>query len=331
MKKFIINIFLFLLVSLMFAGSLEMVLRHIPNDYSYKKDYLDTHANEIETLVLGSSHAFFNIDPIYFSDNAFNVAHAAQPLNYDYAILKKYDEKLVNLKMVIIPFSYFSLWHQLAKDREARRIKNYILYYGIKNENDPIKSHFEVLCSNFENISRILSYFKGTNIQQTKLGWGTGYRIPNAPDLETLGKNAALRHTKDIYSPENQKLCADNVAFLDSIIHICQRHNAEVLLLTTPHYKTYREHVNKEQLNAMIKTANEMADNHPNCTYMNLMEDSTFVSTDYCDADHLCEIGAKKLSLKLANDIKAQNLYKSGDCGSSSENRACWKNMCGSK
>lgn len=43
---------------------------------------------------------------------------------------------------------------------------------------------------------------------------------------------------------------------------------------------------------------------------MNLMEDSTFISSDYFDADHLCETGAKKLSLKLANDIKKQNLYK---------------------
>ncbi|GHT47352.1 hypothetical protein AGMMS49965_25360 [Bacteroidia bacterium] len=43
---------------------------------------------------------------------------------------------------------------------------------------------------------------------------------------------------------------------------------------------------------------------------MNLMNDSTFVSADYYDADHLNEAGAKKLSMKLANYIKEQNLYK---------------------
>ncbi|WP_056928534.1 hypothetical protein [Candidatus Symbiothrix dinenymphae] len=312
MKKFIINVVLFLLVSLMFPISLEMVLRHIPNDYSYTKDYLDTHANEIEILILGGSHTFLGIDPIYFSDNAFNAAYASQPLNYDYAILKKYDEKLVNLKMVIIAFSYVSLWHQLAKDRDgdARWIKNYILYYGIKSENDPIKLHFEVLSNSFErSISQISSYFKGTNIKQSKLGWGTTY-LAHTPDVETAGKDRAIAHTKDIHSPENQKLFADNVAFLDSIIQICQSHNAKVLLLTTPNYKAYREHLNEEQLNVMINTANEMANKHPNCTYMNLMDDSTFVSTDYFDADHLCGVGAKKLSLKLANYIEEQNLYK---------------------
>ncbi|GHV69766.1 hypothetical protein FACS1894199_18930 [Bacteroidia bacterium] len=302
----------------MFAISLEMVLRHIPNDYSCKKDYLDTHANEIETLVLGSSHAYFDVDPAYFSDNTFNVAHVSQSLDYDYAILKKYDEKLVNLKTIIIAFSYPSLWGKLSIGLEKWRITKYILYYGIRNENDPIKSHSEILSNSFKtNILQILSYFKGTNnIQQTKLGWGTMYCIQNTPDLETTGKKAALRHTIDIHSPDNQKIFANNVAFLDSIIQICQRHSAKVFLLTTPHYKTYREHINEEQLSAMINKANEMANNHSNCIYMNLMEDSTFVSTDYYDADHLCEIGAKKLSLKLANDIKEQNLYKYGDCES---------------
>ncbi|GHT47404.1 hypothetical protein AGMMS49965_25450 [Bacteroidia bacterium] len=268
MKKFIIYIVVYLLIILGAAISLEVVLQHIPNDYSYKNDYLDTHADEIETLILGSSHAYFGIDPIYFSGSTFNAAHVSQPLNYDYAILKKYDEKLVNLKTVIISFSYFNLWFQFDKN-EASRIKNYILYYGIKNENVPLKFHFELLSNNLKaNIGHILSYFKGTNIRQSKLGWvSAAIYLQDISNLDESGKNRAAAHTVDIHSIENQKLFTDNVAFLDSIIQICQRHNAEVLLLTTPHYKTYREQANEEQLNAMIKTANEIADKHSNCTY----------------------------------------------------------------
>lgn len=39
--------------------------------------------------------------------------------------------------------------------------------------------------------------------------------------------------------------------------------------------------------------------NYENCTYVNMINDSTFIAKDFFDADHLSEIGAKKLSIKL--------------------------------
>ena len=316
MKKFIINTGLYSLIILATAISLEVVLRHLPNDYVYKKNYLDTHANEIETLILGPSDTYLGINPVYFSDSAFNAAHVSQSLDYDYAILKQYDERLVNLKTVILPISYVSVCHQLIKSAEAWRVAKYTVYYGIIHENDPLKYHFAVLANTLKaNILHIKSYLQGNVTSYSKQGWGTFYGYNQ--NLEESGKGWALGHTRDIHSPENQKILTDNISFLDSIITICQKHNAKLLLITPPLYKTYREHTNEEQLKTMLQTANEVANKHPNCIYLNLMADSTFLPGDFFDACHLSEIGAKKLSLKLANAIKAQNLYKSGDCGSS--------------
>jgi hypothetical protein len=309
MKKFILYIFLYLLPILVSAILLEIFLRQIPNDYSYKKNYLDTHAGKIETLVLGSSHTYYGIDPVYFSENTFNEAHISQSLDYDYAILQRYDEKLVNLKTVIIPVSYFTLWGKLKNGSESWRIKNYILYYGIIHDNDSLKFYFEILSNSFKtNVGRIKWHLHGgNNVTSSELGWGQSYNSSKAKNLEETGKTAANRHTKDnIFSHKNQMLFANNGSYLDSIIQICQKHHAKVILFTPPAYKTYREHLNEEQLNAMIVTANEIANNHSNSIYINLMEDSTFIATDYFDADHLSEIGAKKLSLKLNSYIKEQ-------------------------
>lgn len=295
---------------------LEIVLRQIPNDYSYKKNYLDTHADEIETLILGSSHSYYGIDPVYFSDNTFNAAHVSQSLTYDYEILKRYDEKLVSLKTVVIPISYFTLWSKLSNGTESWRIKNYIIYYGITNEEDSLKFHFEISSNSLiTNIVRLKSYLQGiNNITCSKQGWGTSYSSKNAQNLEKTGKTASIRHTRNsIYSFENKKLFADNGLFLDSIINICHKHNAKVLLFTPPAYKTYREHLNEKQLNAMIKTANKVANSYSNCTYTNLMTDSTFISADYYDADHLSEIGAKKLSILIDRYIENT---KNGNCQS---------------
>jgi hypothetical protein len=49
-----------------------------------------------------------------------------------------------------------------------------------------------------------------------------------------------------------------------------------------------------------------MIDTHDNCYYVNLFEDTTFLASDFYDADHLNELGAKKLSLLLNKKIKQQ-------------------------
>ena len=69
---------------------LEVLIQNIPNEYSYKKSYLDSNSNEIEVLFLGSSHVYYGVNPEYISANSFNASHIAQTLDYDYAILKKY-------------------------------------------------------------------------------------------------------------------------------------------------------------------------------------------------------------------------------------------------
>ena len=107
----------------------EVVLRNIPNDYIYKKKYLDVYSNEIETLVLGSSHSFYGVNPAFFFKNTFNASHISQSFDYDLEILEKYDGYLGELKTVVIPISYFSLFHKLESGSESWRIKNYIIYY----------------------------------------------------------------------------------------------------------------------------------------------------------------------------------------------------------
>ena len=72
MRKFSIKTLLFVVPILLLAVIIEIFLRLIPNDYLHKKKYLDAHSCDIETLILGSSHSFYGIDPNYFSNNTFN-------------------------------------------------------------------------------------------------------------------------------------------------------------------------------------------------------------------------------------------------------------------
>ena len=58
------------------------------------------------------------------------------------------------------------------------------------------------------------------------------------------------------------------------------------------------------QLLKTTNTINELVKKNPNCEYINLLDSEKFIATDFHDADHLNEIGAKKLSLFLDKKMR---------------------------
>lgn len=304
MKKLIKKILTFFLPLIVFLSLLEILLQQIPNDYSYKKEYLDNYSNEIETLILGTSHTNCGVNPIYFSSNTFNAANSARPLEYDFLIYQKYSDKLSNLKTVIIPISYQTMWWKLDGKKKTI-IKNYVIYFDIHNS-ESFSDNFELLSIKL-NWNRLISYYiyKKTEISVSELGWSTSYNSINNKDLLETGKNTAITHTcKDIFSQENKIFFNENIYLLNKIIE--SKENLKVILFTPPGYKTYREHLNQEQLNQTIKIATEIAEKYDNCVYYNFLENSDFVAEDFHDADHLNEKGAKKLSILLNKIVEKE-------------------------
>lgn len=296
MKIFIKKVVIFLILITSIAVISEFSLRRIPNDYSYKREYLDLQSDDIEILIFGSSHAFFGIDPSYFSNRCFNASHVSQSLDYDLEILKKYENRLGQLKTIILPISYFSLFEKLKTQNDSWRIKNYNIYYGM-NYSYSLADNMEIFSSkSLTNGKRIFSFYinGNSNITCSEFGWCTLYRSEESKDLNETGKIAAKRHTF-----EDSNNLNDNISILRSIIELCNRHNVNVILYTPPAFESYRSYLNNEQLNITLDISNEMSNTFDNCTYINLLENKQFVEQDFYDGDHLNEIGAKKLSLLL--------------------------------
>jgi len=301
MKRFILKILLLLFPIIVLAVSMEYLLQHIPNDYIYKKNYLDKHSKEIEILILGSSQEYYGVNPVYFSQNTFNASHVSQTLDLSSEIFKIYQNDFSNLDVIIVSSSYFGLWSKLENASDSWRMKNYAIYYGIDTKS--LKDHSELLNNTLgNNFKRLYKYYlkKENEIYWSKLGWGTAYKAVNGENLEETGKAAALRHTIDIYSKESMKIFAENMQILNLLAEFCNNKNVKLIFLTTPTYYIYRENINKNQLNKMVETMNDFVAKHNNCYYINWFENPDFVKEDYYDADHLDEIGAEKLSKKLA-------------------------------
>lgn len=282
----------------MFFVGVEYVVRQIANDYSYKKNYLDIHSKNIEILILGSSHSFYGINPVYFSRSAFNAAHVSQTLNYDYFIFDKYKKTFNELNTLLIPISYFTLFSRLEDDLEDWRIKNYSIYYGC-NYHHSLKYNLEFIAQRpIPLIKQALSYFKGANnITVSELGYGLKYSNIKQSDLIATGKAAAKRHTTN-----NLDLLAENLKILNKFIDESISAGIQVILFTPPAADSYISNLNEQQLALMKSSIAEIMQGKYDIEYYDFMNDPRFINDDFRDADHLNGTGAEKLT-KLLDDI----------------------------
>lgn len=307
MRKFITRFILFLLPILLLAIGLEVLLRDIPNDYKFKKNYLDQHAGEIETLILGSSHSFYGLDPTYFSTKTFNAGYSSQTLDLDYLIFKKYRDELKHLKTLLLPISYGTLWMKMEDSVESWRIKNYHIYYQLNNSGS-IKYNFEISGNQLPaNLSRIYAYYvkKQSDLTSNQFGWGTTYQSIHARDLIETGKSAALLNKINIYDQKHIANHQEILLKLNEIIQWCNNHGVNVLLYTPPAYETYRINSNANQLNITLALVQQLIKENKNCYHINLLNDPLFKAEDFYDANHLSELGAKKMSIKINSYLTA--------------------------
>lgn len=298
MRKFSALILLFTAPIVIILISMELLLRNIPNDYSYKCNYLNKNSNAIEVLYLGNSHIYFGLNPECSKYKSFNAAHISQSLNYDLALLEKYNQNWKNLKCIVIPIDYFSMYSSLESGVEKWRIKNYKIYYDIYQDHY-FWNQFELTNGKFnDNISRLKkNTFKNqSDLSCNTLGFGTTYNSKFNKNLIETGRESAQRHTLNI---NNNRWFSRNKKTINAIIKFSKQHNVKILFITCPAYKSYIQNLKQKQLNTTIATISQICLKNKNTYYHNLLMDKSFKEVDFYDADHLNEIGAQKLTQKI--------------------------------
>ena len=89
MKKFVTRFVLFLLPAIIFLTVAELYVRSIPNIYTFKDQWMWKHGQDIQTLVLGNSHAYYDMNPSVMGDGVFSLANVSQRLEHDLYLLKR--------------------------------------------------------------------------------------------------------------------------------------------------------------------------------------------------------------------------------------------------
>jgi hypothetical protein len=301
MKLFVKRFSIFAIPILIILLLQEYGVRQIPNSYKLKTHYLNDRSAMVETLILGSSHSFYGVNPLFLDSKAFNASNVSQSPDIDFAILKSYEDHFEQLKTVVIRLSYDTLFEQLKDSPEDWRLKDYKIYTDIKFDYK-FKHNFEILSIGG---SRILKVFKNYYLNDKSLlncdslGWGNDLSDRPDTNLEIAGISAAKRHTI-----KNWELVGTNIKVLRELNDWCAKRGVRVILVTLPAYKSYSTNLDKDQLNKMIEVGTELDSEFNNCTYYNFMTHKDFTKDDFYDADHLSPTGAYKFSLIMNNLIE---------------------------
>ncbi len=292
---------------------LEVGLSRVENSYTLKKRLLHGRLKTIQVLVLGSSHAYYGIDPSYFTWKGFNLADVSQSLRYDNALLRRYAPRCPELKVVLMAVSDFSLGYGLTDSGEYWREFFYARTYGIPVEKlsmlfDARHYLLFALYGRKESFSYIRNGFKA-NLTVNVTASGSFVAPPPDPAKvgQILGLESARKEVAIHGSVSFQRNVAANRRFLEDSIIVCKDRGIVPVLLTTPTTQAYSSSIDPRVWRDVEETVKEMCARY-GISYYNFMNDPRFLNGDFEDPDHLNSAGAKKLSVIVNHEILAHLL-----------------------
>lgn len=292
MKLFLKRTFIFFIPFFLVSVFLEYKTRTVDSYYKQKIEGLTKHADEIEVLILGSSHAAEGIDPNQFDLPAYNMAFGSQTLYFDKRIVLKYQDQLPNLKYVVLCIDYQSLYYLHNPSRDIFYHYFYDIDYGDKHYLKEDISFFYFGYEPNDAIKQMLA-----NIEKLENGWfsyDTTYysTFREAAVMERIG------HFNDIIDQnihEKDVILAD----VDELLNELITHDITPVIITCPLHDSYRAHLNPDIVRQNEIDIEYLGDKHQ-INYWSFLT-THFDDTEYLDNSHLNKSGARRFG-QIIND-----------------------------
>lgn len=306
MKRFLITVIGFSAILLLLFSIIEIGLLYRPNIYSYKKQYVEKHLQDIKVLLLGSSHIEEAVKPELIGKGTFNLAISARVKEYDAALTEMFVPRMDSLLVVVMPIDYTSFLFNRDKVNPAATMAPESLintcrcmhtkYMGVRI--DPIWYWSEILNSKLNYMSRFWN--KQETLQECD---SLGYVKLDIKDRLSIWENKALPSLFDETLPIDQHAYDVLWNVYTYIAKVTMERHVRLVLLSPPVYKTYQASMHPTVKKDMYAFVKKLLHAYPNVEYYDYLYDQRFLPEDFNDSSHLTDTGAEKFSRILANII----------------------------
>ena len=284
-------------LALGWAG-LEWGLARVPNSFSMKRDGLRALSGEVDTVILGSSEAFFGISPHRLGGTAFNLANSAQTPYYDYQIMRRVLPELPRLRRVIFQFDYVTLYAELHDHVESWRQYGYFQEWHIPLQR-PIDYWDVRLFSRvglYKVLSALMEWAKGSRMNFASCvddrGWCQAAedwaRTGLGPDEARGMLDGQRANMHDEYLPAN-------AATLERLIAMLRGQGIEVAIVVMPVCPSYQAAMPPATWERAQGIIEGLARKY-GARYMNFEHEPSLAAGDFNDVNHLSARGAARFS-----------------------------------
>lgn len=305
MAKFIKYVWLFSIPNILILVMIECYIKICPNEYSYKKEWMDKHASEVKILILGSSYADWEFNPEWIGDSCFNLAIPTRTVKYDCFLLEKYIDRMPDLRQIIWGYGYQVPYWDYHHPHFYRDMSSYdlVLYHyqydmGIHQE-APVLPIACLYIPSFKNI--VLNMITGDGDMCRFDGFNPRKLLPEGTNsLNTLMTAWNVEGKKK----ELEAVYESNLRYLERILKLCKSRNITFNVVITPVHKNFYSQTTREQRTVMYQFLYDAKREYPHLNILDFFSDSRFSDNDFQDLNHLSEVGADKISKILRDTIK---------------------------
>lgn len=305
-KKFvIINIILSIFLISSLYGLSWFYINYV-NDRTVKfMEYNKLPDNSVDLVSLGSSHGKFGLD--LWKKNQMNLGLEQQGFYYSQKLLEKYENKIKNGAIVIIPISIFS-FNESEDYSKDETYKNYINLLDKKDIRKNLKESEYFLVKEFSviyppaRLIETIKYFFNKNINKNYITYNEDMR----------GKTLEIEAQKAVSHIEGFK--EENVINgINRLLEILENNEKKgyiSILCIVPTYYLYNQELEKVDkkifYNRIIRNINNVEKIlNKNYIFLDYSYDKRFENNIeyFMDDDHLNEKGAEYFTEILLEDI----------------------------
>lgn len=273
----------------------SVIIPNIPNEYSYKYDYINARSDEISILLIGNSYFENSVNPNIIGDSCFDLASSGRWIGYDHQLIERFVPKMQNLHTVIYPLGYkipfIGYYPESWSSVDFYHEKYMHVYYD----------HFPY------------NFYRWFAIKYSdRIGfkpWGRTFAPTWKGDLLCEGHTNENWKNEQNISPEiinlhevNQNI-ANYKEHLTDIARICNQNNVRFIVVTPPCHDSFNDNVRREGIDTIFSIVEDVRKLNPLEYKSYLFDDEFRADSLYYNCSHLNRIGANKFALRLKEDF----------------------------
>ena len=296
MKLFYKNFLVWIAFAIIILLLIEIAVRQIPNNYSYKYDYVKHHGSEIKVIAIGHSQLFDGFWPKYFKETSFNLANGGQHYIENYYILKEILQYMPRLEYCIMPIGYMNV---CGKDGDTTFHKKSIYYHEYMNINYggqlPFRYYYECMSPN-RALKTIYNYY----VRHDSIVFcdSTGFHL-----LKRENHNLQDRNLYNYTVNPNEKIFRIKYeVYLEKTYELLHSREVKLVLVSPPYYWNGFLHCNNSQKVYCEEYIKRFRKRH-DVIYINMEDGKQFEEQDFANSTHLTESGAQKFTKMLYNSL----------------------------